>query len=127
MAEQVQVEGLAQLQSSLRQLARELPTIAPPAAGAAIGREAVMRAPKRSGRLAASFSDEVTDGAQVLSFGTEYAAAVHFGVGARPGMRGPHNIRPSMYLFGAIDSTQAQWEGEYQTALENAVDKVRGA
>lgn len=127
MAEAVQVEGLEALKSSLHRLAKAVPDVAPPSAGQIIGREAVMRVPKRSGRLAASFASEPTPGAQLLSFGTDYAGPVHFGVGPRPGLRGPHNIRRSNYLFGAVESTQPQWLDEYSDQLQTLVDQVKGA
>ena len=127
MAEAVQVQGLQALQQSLHRLADDVQQLAPPQAGQLIGTEAVMRAPKRSGRLAASFGLEAGPGEQLLSFGVVYAGPVHFGVGPRPGMRGPHNIRRNPYLFGAIDSTAPQWEDIYSDQLQELVDKVKGA
>lgn len=127
MAEAVQVEGLQQLQQSLHRLADDVAELAPPQAGQLIGREAVMRAPKRSGRLAASFSAEAGPGEQLLKFGVVYAGPVHFGVGPRPGERGPHNIRRNPYLFGAVNDTAPQWEDIYSDQLQGLVDKVKGA
>lgn len=127
MAEGVQVEGLDRLNADLDRLGRRLPAVAPPAVAALIGREAVMRAPKRTGHLAGSFSGTTTEGAQLLGFGAVYAGPVHFGVGARPGLRGPHNIRPNPFLFGAVADTEARWLGEYETDLQSLVDEVRGA
>lgn len=127
MADQVEVEGLPQLQASLSRLASRVPEVAPPQAGQIIGREAVMRAPKRSGRLAGSFSAEQGPGQQLLSFGVVYAGPIHFGVGPRAGLRGPHNIRPNPYLFGAVEATQPQWLDTYTEQLQELCDDVKGA
>lgn len=127
MADQVRVEGLTELQASLHRLARAVPDVAPPEAGRTIGREAQLRAPKRSGKLAASFGLQPGPGELLLRFGVEYAGPIHFGVGARPGLRGPHNIRPNPFLFGAIDSTQPQWVDAYKDQLDELVAQVKGA
>jgi len=127
MAEPVQVIGLQQLQSDLHRLASQLPDLAPPEAGAIIGAAAQQRAPKRTGRLAASFAVTPAPGGQLLSFGAVYAGPVHFGVGPRPGLRGPHNIRRNPYLFGAIDDTQPAWLDAYSDELQRLVDQVKGA
>lgn len=128
MAEQaVQVVGLEQLQASLHRLARQAEGLAPPQAAAIIGRAAAARAPRRTGRLANSFASDSRSGQLLLSFGTPYAGAVHFGVGPRSGLRGPHNIRANPYLFGAIKDTESQWLGAYSDQLQSMVDEVKGA
>lgn len=127
MADQVRVEGLQQLQGDLRRLAAQVTELAPPEAAQIIGREARLRAPKRTGRLAGSFGVEASGGQLLLSFGTDYAGPIHFGVGARSGQRGPHNIRPNPFLFGAVDSTQPQWLDTYSDQLQELVNNVKGA
>lgn len=128
MAEQaVQIEGLSQLQGDLRRLARQLPDLAPEEAGQVIGREARNRAPKRTGRLVGSFGVDSSAGVLSVSFGTPYAGPIHFGVGPRSGLRGPHNIRPNPYLFGAVDATQNQWLDTYSEQLQELVNQVKGA
>lgn len=127
MADQVQVVGLQRLQSDLHRLAGQLTELAPPAAGQVIGSAARMRAPKRTGHLAGSFSSTPGGGVLLLRFGAPYAAPLHFGVGARPGQRGPHNIRANPYLFGAVDDTQPRWLGAYEDQLQQLADKVKGA
>lgn len=130
MAEPVQVEGLGQLRASLARLARALPGVAPADAARVIGQQARVNTPKRTGRLASSWAADTSPGVQGLSFGNSglrYAAPVHWGVGPRVGLRGPHNIRPSLYLLRAIESTQEIWVGEYQQEIETLTGKVRGA
>lgn len=128
MAEQaVQVVGLPQLQGDLRRLAQQVTELAPESAGEVIGREARARAPKRTGALAASFAVDSAAGVLSVSFGVAYAGAVHFGVGPRSGLRGPHNIRPNPFLFGAVDSTQSQWLDTYSDQLQELVNQVKGA
>ena len=127
MAEGVQVEGLETLQASLRRLSAALPEVAPAGAADVIGTRARANAPKRSGRLASSWAPSSGAGVVTLSFGVIYAGPVHFGVGPRVGLRGPHNIRPNPYLWRAIETTQSQWVEEYQQDIESLLDNVKGA
>lgn len=127
MGETVQVEGLPQLQASLDRLAQQLPQLAPPEAVRLVGAEAQRRAPKRTGRLAGSFAGESTPGRNALTFGVVYANAIHWGVGSRAGLRGPHNIRPSHFLIDAVNQLQPQWLQAYSDQCQVLVDKVKGA
>lgn len=130
MAEQTEVEGLARLTSTLAAFARSLPDVAPPAASRIIGQQARMNAPKRTGRLASSWASDDSAGALGLSFGNgnvRYASPIHWGVGPRVGLRGPHNIRPSMYLLRAVESTQGQWVQQYENTITTELGKVKGA
>lgn len=123
----IRVEGAARLEATLGQLARALPDVAPAEAARIIGQVARMNAPKRTGRLASSWAPDDSAGVLGLSFGAAHAAPIHWGVGPRPGLRGPHNIRPSRYLIDAIEATRAQWVGEYQQEIQNEIGKVKGA
>lgn len=125
--EEVKVEGADRLASGLRRLAVEMPKVAPPKAATIIGREAALRAPKRTGRLAASFGSRSVQGENVMTFGVVYAAAVHWGVGTRAGLRGPHNIRPTRFLWGAAQDLERQWLEAYEDRLQELVDDVKGA
>jgi hypothetical protein len=127
VADSVEIKGLARLQSSLGKLARQLPDIAPESAARIIGQAARLRAPKRTGRLASSWAADSGAGEQTLSFGAPHASPIHWGVGARAGLRGPHNIRPSLYLLRAVESTQALWVDEYRQEINDELGKVRGA
>jgi hypothetical protein len=42
-------------------------------------------------------------------------------------MRGPHNIRPSLFATEAAADTEPTWIEFYFEELERMVDKVRGA
>lgn len=129
-ADGVEVDGAARLASTLGAFARSLPAVAPPAAARIIGQQARMNAPKRTGRLAGSWAADDSAGALGLSFGNgnvRYAAPIHWGVGPRPGLRGPHNIRPSLFLTRAIESTQAQWVEKYDEEITTELGKVKGA
>lgn len=125
--EPVQVVGADRLRATLSRFARQLVNLAPEKVVSIIGRVAQQRAPKRTGRLAASFSGQTGPGEQLLKFGAEYAAPIHFGVGPRTGLRGPHNIRPNPYLFGAVDETHAQWERAYTEEIVDMARQVKGA
>lgn len=127
MGDAVQVEGADRLRATLARLARDLQSLAPKKVVSIIGRVAQQRAPKRTGRLAASFSGQTGPGEQLLRFGAAYAAPIHFGVGPRTGMRGPHNIRPNPYLFGAVDETHAEWERAYTDEIKDMARQVKGA
>lgn len=127
MGESVEIVGLDRLRATLARFAHDLENLAPQSVVAIIGRVAQTRAPKRTGRLAASFSGTSDAGEQILRFGVEYAAPIHFGVGPRPGLRGPHNIRPNPYLFGAVDETQTQWVEQYAAEIRAKAKNVKGA
>lgn len=126
----VKVEGAARLEASMARLARSLPAVAPEQAARVIGQQARMNAPKRTGRLASSWAPKAGTGALDLSFGgggVSYAAPIHWGVGPRVGLRGPHNIRPSLYLLRAVESTQRQWVETYGQEIANELERVKGA
>jgi hypothetical protein len=127
VAESVQVVGLEALRASLHRLAAQLPDVAPEGAAAVIGARARANAPKRSGRLASSWAADTGSGVVGLSFGAVYAGPVHFGVGPRSGLRGPHNIRPNPFLWRAIESTESEWLDKYRQDIESLLDNVKGA
>lgn len=54
-----------------------------------------------------------------------YAAAVHWGTGPRPGMRGPHNIARRPFLWDAVEKLRASGAvEEYARQLEHILDRV---
>lgn len=57
-----------------------------------------------------------------------YAAAVHWGTGPRPGLRGPHNIARRPFLWNAIEKLRHTGAvEEYARQLEDILDRtVRG-
>lgn len=123
----IRVEGLPRLTASLDRLGSDLADIAPPDAARVIGTAAQARAPKRTGRLAGSFSSSAGDGTVSVRFGVPYAGPLNFGVGPRRGQRGPHNIRATRFLTGAIADKETIWFKSYENAAQKAADKVKGA
>jgi len=123
----IEVKGLPELTASLGRLERDLAEIAPAEAGRIIGTAAQKRAPKRSGRLASSMSSAADAGKVTVTFGVIYAGPINFGVGPRPGLRGPHNIRATRFLTGSVNDTQSAWIKQYEDAAQDAADKVKGA
>lgn len=126
-AVEIEVKGLPELTASLGQLERDLAGIAPPEAATIIGTAAKSRAPKRSGRLASSFSSKANGGTVEVSFGVVYAGPINFGVGPRRGLRGPHNIAATRFLTGAVSDKQSAWIKTYQDAIQDEVNDVKGA
>lgn len=94
-----------------------------------VGATAAARAPRRSGMLAASWRPGSAKTRAVVRFGGStipYANAVHWGTGARAGLRGPHNIRPSLFATKAASETEPTWVPWYMAELDRMVGKVRG-
>lgn len=121
------VRGVAQLNASLDQLAVDLSKLAPIDAARLIGTAARANAPKRTGRLARSFSPSTDAGVVTVTFGTPYAGPINFGVGPRPGRRGPHNIRATRFLSDAIEDHESAWLNEYAKDAQTQCNQVRGA
>lgn len=55
-----------------------------------------------------------------------YAAAIHWGVGPRPGQRGPHNIRRRPFLFDAVDHMDNDAIAEYERQLSRLISRLKG-
>lgn len=126
----VQVIGGRRLVQSLDRFSQQVKFIVPGEMIAIIGQVAVMKAPKETGRLSASFNGYIVQKENpvvVLRFGIRYSAAVHFGVGPRPGLRGAHNVKPNPYLSDAIEQTRPRWEESYIRKISAMCYKVRGA
>lgn len=126
-AVRVEIRGLAQVTASLGRMEHDLADIAPPEAGQIIGSAAQARAPKRTGRLASSMSSSAGDGKVSVTFGVVYAGPINFGVGPRPGLRGPHNIRATRFLTGAVSDRESAWVETYKDAAQDAANRVKGA
>jgi hypothetical protein len=94
-----------------------------------VGASAAGNAPRRSGMLGASWRPGSAKTQAVVRFGgsaVPYANAVHWGTGARPGKRGPHNIAPSLFATKAASDTEPTWVPWYMSELDRLVGKVRG-
>ena len=133
MADSVNVEGASELRSSLKKLEGELGDFASANVSAAerILADARSRIRSRTGRLASSGRIESTKTAAGVHFGgalAPYAGAVHFGVGARAGRRGPHNIQPNPFATDALaESEPATLDVlglELDAKVEKAIEKV---
>lgn len=123
----IRVKGLERLTASLDRLEGDLADIAPPDAARIIGQAAQQRAPKRTGRLASSFSSATGEGTVSVRFNAAHAGPINFGVGPRTGMRGPHNIRATRFLTGTISDKEKVWIKTYENAAQSAANKVKGA
>jgi len=123
----ITVHGVDRLTASLDVLADDLAELAPDEAGRDIGKAAQLRAPKRTGRLAASMTSTADRGVVSVSFGTAYAGPQNFGVGPRVGLRGPHNIPATRFLTGTVADTERAWMNDYEDAANAAINKVKGA
>ena len=123
----VEVRGVDRLSASLHALKSDLADLAPADAARVIGTAAQSRAPRRTGRLAGSFSSSAGSGTVSIRFGVAYAGPLNFGVGPRSGLRGPHNIPATRFLTGAVSDRQDQWMKSYENAAQDAADQVKGA
>ena len=128
-ADVVTVEGADTLARTLKEFGGSLDDMSGPnrRAGEAIGSAAVSRTPRRTGRLAGSMRVDVAPTDVSVSFGATHAAPIHWGVGSRVGMRGPHNIAPTLYLTNALAAQEDTVAGIYLEELDNRLGRVKGA
>jgi hypothetical protein len=130
VSDAVTVEGADTLARTLHTAARELANLTD--TNRAVGRRlrdaGARTAPRRTGRLAGSVRAlaPTADSVTVVAAAT-YARPIHFGVGPRVGLRGPHNIRPRPWLYAVLTDRTGQVVGEYRDAVDSALGKVRGA
>lgn len=129
MPESVQVEGADRLRRTLRAAAGDIADLSATNRKVAtgLGTAASHRAPRRTGRLAASGRPSSTGTEAVLTFGVVHAAPLQWGVGPRLGLRGPHNIAATRFATEAMADTEPQWMKAYTDAVQDALDQVRGA
>jgi hypothetical protein len=120
----VRVDGARRLRAELRKLKGNADDLkaANAAAAALVAEAAAMRAPRRTGRLAASVRGNRAVGrAQVRAGGAAlpYAGPIHYGWPA-------HRIEPHPFITDAAQDTEAVWLPMYEAALSRAVDAVAG-
>src|SRR5687768_11830190 len=96
----VRVEGLREVRKQLRDfedaVGKTMLKTAHKQLSEKVVKLAEPRVPVKTGALAGSVRPlGSVSGATVKAGGSKvpYAAAIHFGVGPRPGLRGPHNIQ----------------------------------
>lgn len=121
----VEVDGLAELRRNLRRLGEDVADLkaANERAARIVAEAAAARAPRRTGRLAASLrATRAVGRASVLAGGASvpYAGPVHWGWEAR-------HIEPNPFTVEAAEDTQPQWLPVYERELQRLCDRVRGA
>jgi hypothetical protein len=129
MPDVVEVRGADRLASTLAQFDRSLSDLsdANRAAGELVGSAARSRVPRRTGRLAGSMRTDVSPTDVDVSFGAVYAAPIHWGVGPRVGLRGPHNIATTLFLTSALAASEDAVASVYLDAIDERLGKVQGA
>jgi len=124
----VRVRGAKQLRAELKGVAEGITDLkaANQSVGRIVGTEASATAPRRTGRLAGGWRAGAAQAKAAVTFTAPYANAVHWGTGPRTGKRGPHNIARRPFAWDAAVSTQPQWLAEYDTAIQDLLDRVTG-
>lgn len=124
----VEVEGLDEVRRKLRQLKDDAATQMLRDANKRIAEEMVDEAkssvPVRTGRLLASLRAlGPVSGARGKAGGARvpYAAAVHWGTGARSGLRGPHNIARHDFYIIALGRMDQKAIDDYENALKDLI------
>lgn len=127
-----QVTGLKELRKALLELGIDVAELKDlnQEVGQFVGSTAATRAPRRSGLLAASWRPGASKTQVTVRFGSAsvpYGNAVHWGTGARPGRRGPHNIPRNPFAWAAARATEPTWLEWYHEQLERLTNKAMEA
>lgn len=127
----VEVRGARELRRTLKNLGDDLGDFTDVHAriGTLVGREGAARVHSRTGALAGSARPAKSKTAAAVRFGgarLPYAGAVHWGTGARPGRRGPHNIAPQRFATDAAADTEPTWTAMYADAVDEMLARVKG-
>ena len=129
------VRGADRLTKTLGAAARDLADLSPESLDAAeeIAEEAARRAPSRTGKLRKSgrvgkrrIKGHTAATVYFGSGGVRYAWPIHFGVDARIGMRGPHNIKPNPFLNDAMGAVRPNVTKHYTPSVLRTLSKIRG-
>ena len=118
----VQVEGVARFAATTADAGRQLSTLdrGSAAAGRELSRRAAAKAPKRTGRLAASIRPVATPpGVTVATAPLTYANVQNYGWAA-------HNITATYYLTGTLDPAESDILDIYTKDADRVLDTVRG-
>lgn len=121
----IRVEGLRQLKASMKRAGIDVQDLkdAHKAAAELVQRAAQPRAPRRSGRLAASMRSAGTQSAAIVRAGgarTPYAGPIHWGWPAR-------HIVAQPWIAEAAEQTEPAWAHTYMAAIEAVVNAIEGA
>lgn len=127
----VKVEGARELRRTLAAAGHDLAdmTAANAEVAALVAGYGSRSAPRRSGRLAGSHRGNKSKTQAVVRAGgasVPYANAIHWGVGARAGLRGPHNIAPRPWLWQAANDHRPEVIDLYWQRVEAAVKSIHG-
>lgn len=125
MAAPVRVDGARQLRASLKRAGVALDDLkeANAKVAAYVAQLANARAPRRTGRLAATLRGNRAAGRARVSAGTAaipYAGPIHWGWEAR-------NIDPQPWITEAAQDSQTVWLAQYSAELDNIVSQIEGA
>lgn len=120
----IRAVGLRQFRRDLKRMGGNMADLksAAAAAGEIVAAEARRRAPKRSGRLAASVRTAKAAGGVAVRVGgarAPYAGPIHWGWPAR-------KIQSQPFVTDAAHATEPLWLAVYTEALNRAVDRVAG-
>lgn len=129
----IQIEGLREVRKQLRvfedKVGSDMLRAAHKSLAVRVVALATPRVPVKTGALAASVRGvgSVT-AATGKAGGTKvpYAAAIHFGVGPRPGLAGPHNIKARPFLFDALKRLGPSAVEEYAQQLRRLISRLKG-
>lgn len=128
---QIQVENLKEVSAAIRRLGdadlRQQLKAANKNISQSIVDAALPDVPVRTGKLRASVKAQATTTSAYGKAGTParvpYAAAIHWGVGARPG-RGPHNIKGRPFLSDAAKKVEGRAIKEYEDQIRKLIKQV---
>lgn len=120
----IDVDGARELRRDLRRMGDDLADLkdAHAAAAALVAAEAGRRAPKRTGRLAASVRGNRAISRATVSAGRAsipYAGPIHWGWAA-------HNIDPNPFVSDAATATEPAWLALYTAGIDRATGRVAG-
>jgi hypothetical protein len=125
VAGRVEVEGAARLAKTLGRARNDLGNMreANTRTAALIAGGARLRAPRKTGRLAAAITPRATETEAVVEVGgaaIAYAGVIHNGWPA-------HGIEPHPFLTDAAKATESQWLPGYERQAQRDLNRVRGA
>lgn len=127
----VEVTGLKELRAALRRIDQGLAgemTKANRALAAEVIARALPNVPVgATGQLRASLRPGATATQAIGRAGgakVPYAAAIHWGVGPRVGLRGPHNIPRRPFLWDAAKQVEPHVVGRYADTVQDLIDRA---
>ena len=121
----VEVDGRA-VRKALREVGHDMSDLKEANASAAriVADASRPRAPHKSGNLAKSIRGNRAVAKAVVSSRLVYGNPIHWGTGARRGLRGPHNIRPRPFLVEGARATEGEWQTVIVRALQKAIHEA---